>query len=238
MTSSPRNFALGLGLALACLATDTQSRTMSAPADRVLSAARAASGGAGWRYLRGWHEAGRLDGQAYETWIDPLRYGMRTETHEAAGLRVHGFNGQGDWEIAPGGAATGAGDPVAVAKARTSAFFNGELFLYPGRFEAKVTLAGARQAGGKSYDVLKMQPWGGNAREVWIDRRTHLVARIVDRTGPQPMTVELSDYRKVGPVQVAFHYRIESAVGAVHERQIETLVFAPPDRDLFSLPRS
>jgi hypothetical protein len=210
---------------------------MSVPADRVLSAARAASGGAGWRYLRGWHETGTLDGQAYETWIDPLRFGMRTEVHEAAGVRVHGFNGQGDWEIAPGGAASGTGDPMAVKRARTAAFFTGELFLYPGRFEAKVVLVGARLAGGRSFDVLKMEPWGGNAREVWIDRGTHLVARIVDGSGSKPTSVALSDYRKVGPVRVAFHYRIEGPDG-VHERQIETLVFAPTDRDLFSLPRS
>jgi len=234
------SFRLWISAALTCLAlaAPADARTMSAPADRVLMAARAASGGAGWRYLRGWHEVGHLDGAPYETWIDPLRYGMRTETREAAGVRVHGFNGQGDWEIAPGGAATGTGDPVAVARARTAAFFSGELFLYAGRFEAKVALAGVRQAGGKSYDVLKMQPWGGNAREVWIDRRTHLVARIVDRSGPRPVTVELSDYRKVGPVRVAFHYWLEAADGAVHERQIETLAFAPPDRDLFSLPRA
>jgi hypothetical protein len=226
-----------MGLTLTCLAGAAQARTMSVPADRVLSAARGASGGAGWRYLRGWHETGKLDGRAYETWIDPLRFGMRTEVHEAAGVRVHGFNGQGDWEIAPDGTATGTGDRVSVDRARTSAFFTGELFLYPGRFEAKVVLVGARQAAGRSFDVLRMEPWGGNAREVWIDRGTHLVARIVDRSGPKPTTVELSDYRKVGPVRVAFHYRIEGADG-VHERQIESLVFAPADRDLFSLPRN
>ncbi|MGZ5947978.1 MAG: hypothetical protein ACXWKV_15525 [Caulobacteraceae bacterium] len=229
--------APALGLALACLSGAAQARTMSVPADRVLSAARAASGGAGWKYLRGWHETGRLDGVAYETWIDPLRFGMRTETHEAAGVRVHGFNGQGDWEIAPGGQAVGTGDPVAVARARTAAFFTGELFLYPGRFEAKVAMLGVRQAGGQSYDVLKMEPWGGEAREVWFDRRTHLVARIVDRRGSRPTTIELSDYRKVGPVRVAFHYRIEGPDG-VHERQVESLGFAPSDRDLFSVPRS
>jgi len=56
----------------------------------------------------------------------------------------------------------------------------------------------------------------------------------VDRSGGKPVTVELSDYRKVGPVRVAFRFEVEGG----EARQVETLTFAPADRDLFSLPRS
>ena len=96
-----------------------------------------------------------------------------------------------------------------------------------------------RQTRGHTFDVLNVHPWDASPRELWFDRRTHLLGRIVDRSGPQPITTELSDYRRVGPIQVAFHVTVQGAPGAVgaHDRQLDSVVFAPAERDLFSLPR-
>ena len=246
MTAPMLKLALAVALAGVCLtASPALAAHRHAPAvgysrdaERVLADARTASGGNGWFMLRGWHETGRVAGVAYERWLDPLRFGMRVETHDPAGVRVEGFNGQGDWTILTPGAAPITADDDATARARAEAFFGVYGFFYAARFDAHGQGLGVRQAGGRSYDVVEVKPFGGDARELWFDARTHLLARIVDHTGPKPVTVELSDYRKVGPVRVAFRETIVGAGGPPQVRQIDSLVFAPSDRAMFSLPRT
>lgn len=233
-----RALALALGLALACASGMAEAQGYSAAARRVLNQARAATGGAGWNMLRGWHETGSQGGVRYETWLDPVRYGLRVETHDPAGRRIQGFNGAGEWRILPSGWATGAADPATLAQVRTAAFFGGNFFFYPGRYDARGAYVGVRQIGERAFEVVNIQPWGGSPRELWFDRRTHLLSRIVDRTGPRPVTVELSDYRRVGPVLVAFRHAVEDGgSGSARARQVESLAFTPVDRAIFSLPR-
>ncbi len=222
----------------------------SRPAEQVLTDARNATGGAGWNMLRGIHVTGHINAPTsaptnasggavrFETWSDPLRYGLRTETHEAGGVRIEGFNGQGDWSILPDGRTVTAQDPAAIDRRRTEAFLAAGGVFYTSRFEARGDLIGVKANGGHAYDVLNVQPWGGAPRELWFDQRTHLLARIVDRTGPQAVTTEVSDYRQVGPVKIAFRHIIHGpGPGTVQDRQIDSVVFTPADRSLFSLPR-
>jgi hypothetical protein len=252
MTSPARNLALALGLLLTAAAqADAKGHGRMAdgysrPAEQVLADARNATGGAGWNMLRGIHTIGHLNAPPgasggtirFETWSDPLRYGLRTETHGAAGVRIDGFNGQGDWSILPDGRIVTVEDPAAVDKLRTEAFLAAGGVFYTSRFEAHGEVIGAKTAGGRTYDVLNVQPWGGASRELWFDRATHLLTRIVDRTGPQAVTTELSDYRRVGPVKIAFHTVVRGpGAGEVIDRQLDSVVFAPADRSLFSLPR-
>jgi hypothetical protein len=246
MKAGMRRFVLGLLLVLApavvCPPADAAKPRPRATAigytrdaARVLSQARAASGGAGWNFLRGWHETGKLGGAAYETWQDPLRYGLRVEVRAPDGLHVRGFNGQGAWTIAPSGEARGTGDPGPVGLARAEAFFGVYGFFYPGRFDAHGDYLGVRQLSGRAFDVVEVKPWNGPGRQLWFDRRTHLIARMVETGGSAPLTYEFSDWRKVGPVRVAF--RIESPGDPALTRQLESLSFVPADRGLFSLPR-
>lgn len=250
MTSRSRNLVLAAALALACAvpagAAGARPRVMadgySRPAEQVLADARKASGGTGWNLLRGLHETGhdvRPGGDVrFETWVDPLRYGMRIERHEPAGLHIEGFNGQGDWQILPDGRTIGIDDRGAVETMRTEAFLAAGGVFYTSRFEAHGELIGVKTLGGHAFDVLNVQPWGGTPRELWFDHRTHLLARIVDRTGPQPVITELSDYRRVGPVTIAFHRRIRGpGPAAIDDRQLDSVIFTPADRALFSLPR-
>ena len=248
MTPFLRKLLMAAGLALALAATTAHAARparhaasaigYSRDAQRVLTQARAAAGGAGWNFLRGWHETGRVGGVPYESWFDPLRYGMRIETHEAAGVHVHGYNGLGEWEILPSGEVHGGAGLPTVAEARTTAFLTVYGFFFPGRFDARGGYLGVRQAQGRAFDVVEVKPYGGKARELWFDRRTHLLGRIVDRSGPRPVTVQLSDYRRVGPVQAAMRFTVEGGdAAAAQDRQVESLTFPPVDRDMFGLPR-
>ena len=214
----------------------------SRQADAVLARGRAAAGGRGWEYLRGWHEkgleTGPLGGVAYEAWYDPIRYGMRVERAEAAGKDTHGFNGLGAWRITPQGVVTGTGDAAPVGVARTEAFYGMDGFYFSGRFDAAGRYVGARRAGGRSFEVVEVKPWNGQARELWFDRRTGLLAREVAHVAGRTVATEFSDYRKIGPIRVAFHAVTDDGTpGGRRERTISSLDFHVADRSMFSLPR-
>jgi opacity protein-like surface antigen len=229
-----RRLALAAALLISLSSAAQAAVGYSASAQRVLTQARAAAGGAGWNLLRGWHETGRRDGRRYEAWLDPVRYGLRVETHEPNGVAVHGFNGGGDWRISPTGQVTGADVRTLVSEGRTEAFFETRGYFYPGRFDARADLVGVRSFKGRSFDVVRVKPWGGTPRELWFDGTTHLLARMVDRSGGKPATIAFSDYRKVGPVRVAFRITDEMT-GQV--RELDAVDFATADRTRFSLPR-
>lgn len=232
-------FAFGLVVASLAVAAQAQAQGYSRTAQRVLAQARQAAGGKGWNALRGWHEVGVQGGARYEAWLDPVRYGLRIETREPAGLAVRGFNGGGDWRISAAGAVTGIDVSKAINPARTEAFYRVHGYFYPGRFDARGDYVGVRKFQGRGFDVVTVKPWGAAPRELWFDRRTHLLGRMVDRSGGKPLAWDFSDYRQVGSIRVAFHVSSEPGAGAAaaEDRQVENLDFRPADRALFSLPR-
>jgi hypothetical protein len=226
---------LALALAAgAAWAGEAWKQGYSRQAQQALNRARASAGGQGWDYLRGWHETGREGAVAYEAWYDPVRYGMRVERQAAGGKDVHGFNGLGAWRITAAGQVSGTDAAGAVAQARSEAFYGVSGFYFSGRFDAAGRYVGARRLGGRSFEVVEVKPYGGEAHELWFDRRTGLLARATARG----VTTEFFDYRKVGPLKVAFRVTTEDGTpGGRRERMIEAVDFRPVDRALFSLPR-
>lgn len=220
-----------------CLSGVAQAQN-SPDAQRVFDRARQASGGAqAWNKLRGFHEKGLIGGARYERWTDPLRYGIRTETHTPAGKLVAAYNGAGEWRIMPNGVKTGSVEPAVMAEVRSDAFFAAHGYFYPSRFDLRSSHLGVRQSGGRSFDVLRVQPAGGEPRELWFDRKTGLLGQMVDTTGPKQGRTELYDYRKAGGVQVPFRAMThDGGRTAPEERKVESLEFPLADRDLFSLP--
>ena len=111
------------------------------------------------------------------------------------------------------------------------------LFRSPSRFDVRSVLVGARQHQGRTYDVVKVDPAGGRPRELWFDRRTSLLGLMIESGGPKPLTVEVSDYRRAGPVMIPFRSMISGGdLAGPRQRQIESIDFRPADRALFSLP--
>lgn len=227
--------AAALALVL-CLAGHAQAQN-SPDAQRVINRARAATGGSGWNLLRGVHEVGEEAGVRFERWVDPIRYGIRTETHGPTGKLVAAYNGAGEWRILPGGVITGSVEKDVMAEVRSDAFFGAYGYHYPSRFDLRSSHIGTRTSQGREFDVLRVQPAGGEPRELWFDHRTGLLGLIVDETGPKQSRIELSDYRKVGPVQVPFKATISGGGRAKsEERVLKSVDFPIADRDLFSLP--
>jgi hypothetical protein len=232
-----RRVAVLLAAAAVCLGPVAHAQNAPA-AQRVLDRARAASGGGGWNSLRGWHETGLEGGVRYERWLDLIRYGVRTELHTAAGKRVQGYNGAGEWRILADGQETGSVERTVLAQIRADAFFAAYAYFYPSRFDLRSIHLGVRRSGGRDFEVLQVQPAGGAPRELWFDRATGLLGLMVQGAGPQRLTVEFSDYRRAGPVLVPFHALAYGAgLARPQERQVQSLDFQPVDRNLFSLPR-
>lgn len=235
----PARRVILLALASAAAIVPAAARAQySHEAQAVIARARAASGGAGWNTLRGWHEAGTDGAQTYQRWLDPLRYGMRVETRDGPGpVTTRGFNGAGEWGISPTGQQTGTGDVERLATARTEDFYGVYGFLYASRFDAHGKLLGVKRANGRRFDVVLVEPWRAAARELWFDHATGLLGRMIQHGSGKTVTFELSDYRKVGPLNVAFRVVSDDGPdGTMRVRQIRTLDFAPADRTMFSLP--
>ena len=84
MTSPLRPFLMAV-LALALCWAGAAAALNLPGVLQVLNRARTASGGAGWNSLRGLHEVGQDGDVRYERWLDPVRYGLRIETHPPGG---------------------------------------------------------------------------------------------------------------------------------------------------------
>jgi hypothetical protein len=210
----------------------------SPAAQRVLDRARAASGGAsGWNSLRGLHEIGHDDGLRYERWLDPVRYGLRKETLTSTGKFIEAYNGAAEWRILPNGVKTGSVERPVVAEVRSDAFFGAYAYFYPSRFDLRSSYIGVRYGQGRPFEVLRVQPAGGEPRDLWFDRQTGLLGLVVDESGPRQGRTELSDYRKIGPVMIPFRSRTYGGGRAqAEERRLDLVDFALADRNLFSLP--
>lgn len=205
----------------------------------VLDRARAASGARAWAGLRGLHEVGTENGVPYQRWVDAVRYGERLETGpRGAGWVARGYNGYGAWWLP--GRPRDETRPYreVLAGARTEAFLAAYGYYFPGRFDLRSGYVGAREAGGGQFTVVWVQPAGGQARDLWFDRRTGLLGRIVERGVPNPRTLELSDYRRVGRLLLPFR-QVTYGGGLARpvERVASRIEAVTPDRALFSLPR-
>lgn len=206
---------------------------------QVLQRARAATGGAAWNTLRGYHEVGTENGRAYERWIDAVRWGERIETGASAGKLVQGYNGFGLWWLPLSTPRPPGTETELMRRARSDAYFAAYGYYFPGRFDVRSSRLGTRVSGGKPYDVVRIQPAGGDARELWFERATGRLGRIVESGANQPKTIEFADYRKVGRLTLPFHVTTYGQGRAKpDERRLDRIEFLSPDRAMFSLPRA
>ena len=207
----------------------------------MLERAQQATGGVGaWNSLRGYHEVGVENGRSYARWVDALRWGERIEIGTGPQKVTQGYNGFGLWWLplsTPRPPGSGS-DQEILARARSDAFFAAYGHYFTGRFDVRSSYLGVRPSGGKSFEVVRIQPVGGEPRELWFDRSTGLLGRMVEGRTNAPRTVEFSDYREVGRIKLPF---VATTYGEGRaqpsERRLEKIELVTPDRALFSLPR-
>jgi hypothetical protein len=183
--------ALLVGLSL-------RSAPAPAPERALLAEMKAACGGAAWDRLQGWSEAGRAElpgGMVvnYEAWHD-IRT-LRTVYAQRRGevfATLSGYDGELIWNAGSGGQVTLDRDPAAIRRRVRDLYVSSFAFFFPDRFPATFTLLGTRSHGGTDYDVLQVTPANTDSLELWVNRQTHRIGRIV----APGETAELSDYRE------------------------------------------
>ncbi|HWE44948.1 MAG TPA: hypothetical protein VG407_02880 [Caulobacteraceae bacterium] len=232
--STSAAFALAAFLATPCLVwAHGEGRDPAA----ILRAARVATGGRALDAKDGAYEEGRHGDTTYRTWLDFKHYGMKSESLRDGKRRTVGFNGSIQWTQGPDGAVTVKSDADSLREAVTTAYVSNNGYFYPERFPASFRYVRLAREHGRSFDVVEASPKGSRPAEFWIDRRTHLIVRIVDNDGKPPVSVEISDYRKLDGTRVAFRGIVRTLDGKVVDRvEVKSVTYRRQPRAVFEPP--
>ena len=169
-------------------AASAQAATASVPADpagALLSRMRAACGGAAWDRVQGWRESGRLEAPGRPSLHYEVIRDMRTLKNVyinhlgARVLGVTGYDGVKLWRLGREAKIETTDDPAVLRKRRRHAYLGSFGYFFPDRFAATFSVRGSQTVEGRSYDVLRVTPADAEGADLWIDRETSRVARIV-----------------------------------------------------------
>lgn len=179
----------------------------SANASHPLARAKEASGGSAWDAVRSLHtrarvETGGLSGTA-ESWED-VRTGRAVQEYEIGPVRgADGFDGKAAWSLDRSGQVTIQDGGEAREGGIGERYRRTLSYWYPDRLPGRIESVEERTG----FHVVRIQPEGGRAFEMWLDSGTWLADRIVERTTRDTITTFLSDYREVGGVRLPFRLR-------------------------------
>ncbi|HEY0299885.1 MAG TPA: aspartyl protease family protein, partial [Rhizomicrobium sp.] len=191
-------------LAFAALAVAALScaPAFAAPADDILAANRAATGGDAWNakaaIVLDYDYAGQgLTGKASGT--TDLKTGV-FEQHYEIGPQTgaNGYDGTHVWDKDSAGIVTLQEAQDSIPLAVNTAYRGANLWWTKDRGGAAIAFAGQKSVGGATYDVLTVVPKGGTAFDAWFDAKSHLLSRIEERQGGVLTTTMLSSYRAYG----------------------------------------
>lgn len=217
-------------------------------ATEILAQAMTASGGAAWNRVRSLRasatiESGGLSGKATE--FQDLEKGRFSNHYSMGGLKGgQGFDGRTGWILAPGGEVTPIDSPVDRRTIVNAAYVTARAWWFPRRWPASISLAAPRKTGVISYQVLDITPRGGRELQLWVDAKTHLIARIVEATGlgTSLESTYFSDYHTVNGIRLPFRQRYSrgkkqyDTIVRLHEvtlnGPVDTLDFAMPRQHL------
>lgn len=200
---------LTLAAALTLLLPATPARAAD-PAE-ILARAKEAAGGKAWDAVHTLHTRARiatsgLAGPA-DGW-DDLRNGRFVDTYNLGPVTgAGGFDGKAAWTQDASGQ-TRVDDSGDAREGTIDEVYRRSLaYWYPERRKAEITDAGDRAEGERAFHVLRIAPAGGRPFEMWIDARTFLIDRIVEKTANETRTTFLSDYRDVQGLRLSFASR-------------------------------
>jgi len=227
-----------LALALAgAVAAQAPAPPPDPGAAALLARMRAACGGDAWDRVQGWSETGRVDlpgrpGVPYEAFHSMRAPTMVTRNRiEGRIVRQSGYDGTVGWQAGPDGIARIERDPAALRRMRRDAYLSSAGWFLPARMPAAFALAGVETRDGRTFDVLRVTPEGADSFDLWVDRETRRIGRIV--AGDE--YAELGDYRTFSGICSATTGRqsdgrqeIVLHVESVDTGPVADSVFSPP----------
>jgi hypothetical protein len=209
------------------------SRDTSDPKALALMAeCRIASGGQALDKHAAFHETGTIirDGKAgtYEMYGD--LHALRTAgIHTLEGnVGGGGFDGTTVWHLGPDGKVTKSTNAKEIANARSDAYFTISAYNWPERFPATFRYVGSVGYRSIYYDVVEVTPEGATPADLWLDKKTHLIARFTVTDGRDAASGEIWDYRRVDGTFIGF--RNDQSEGAHTMTQtLATFDYVPLD---------
>lgn len=176
-------FAVAIGLLLTATAAPAAAEQTSAQA--LLAQMKAACGGSAWDRVRSWHETGSVEFPTGQTAENEVWHDMQSLKSAMIGriggkvVRRAGFDGTTYWQAGPDGQVRTGNDVEGLRKQRRDAYLSSFGWFFPDRFPADVQLAEDKAIEGETFQVLKITPQDADSLELWVDRGTHRVRRIV-----------------------------------------------------------
>lgn len=182
--------------------------TSDAKALALMARYRAASGGAALDRHDAFHETGTVirDGHAGT-------YEMYGDLHALRDAGVHtldgkfgggGFDGESAWHIGPDGKVVTTKDAEAVREAKAGAYFTIGGYNWPNRFPATFTYVGRKTYQSKAYDVVRVTPDGATSNDLWLDPKTHWLARITEEISGQVASADILVNRRIDGTVIGF----------------------------------
>ncbi len=163
-----------------------------------------------------------LRGRAQE-WDDLT--GVRFTTAQSGGALsgASGWDGKVAWSQDYAGLVTIDAGASGRLQAVDQAYLATLRYLRPDAGGAMVIYAGTRDDGGKSYDVLAVTPPRGSEIDLWLDPRTHLIARETATIGTVSSTTTLSAYRRVDGILYPFDSSTQLSNGNAFSERVNSL---------------
>jgi hypothetical protein len=210
--------------------------------EHILARALEAAGGPAWArvatlHLKGRVAVGGLSGPTAQ-WIDlpTARHAMHLQLGPAA--LAAGFDGHVAWQRSANGEVLVQDADAALRAAATDAWIHARGWWFSARHPASCEALGRREADGRTCDVVRCVPAGGEAVELWFDASTHRLDRLVQEQLGRLATRRFDDWRSVGGLWLAF--RVSSGNGDARFDRVTELesveVDAAPPPGVFDVP--
>ncbi len=181
------------------------------PADDVLRKARAAAGGKAIDAIRTTHatltlSTGGLTGTANS--VEDNLTGYYADRFELGPVKgANGFDGNSAWSQDASGQVR-VDDAEEAKQVAANESYRRTYSMFTGRRPAKLEYSGETYDGPTRYEVVRVTPEGGRPFDLWIDAKTQLITRAVEKTGTRISTTHYSDFRDVQGVKLAHNMRI------------------------------
>ena len=218
-----------MSLLLAAVLATAQPQASRPPdlATHVLQQAYAASGGDRWATVKSLHF--RYTSGLEE--LDDVLAGRFVEHSSAGG--ADGFDGISRWTLGKSGIAYVLGDLDSELSAANDSYRTERAWWFGSRHPATIAYAGRQSDRGVAFDTIQITPAGGRPFTLWIDAKTHLIARDVERGAEEIDTTRFSDYRWVDGIRLPFTVKSDDD-DADHLANVE--INGTYAADAFSIP--
>jgi hypothetical protein len=185
--------------------------SQSHPVPEILSMWKKAAGGDAWNDVKTLHTVSRigaagLTGRA-ESWTELATGHFLDRYALGPASGGHGFDGSVSWIQDGSGLVRIEDNADARQESADESYRRSVAVWFPERHAAEILGGGDGELSGRRGLRLRITPAGGRPFDVWIDAKSSLPIRIVEKGPEQTQTTRLADYRPIHGIWLPFDIR-------------------------------